>query len=727
MAIRGSVTRSRVKWYWVLTLLTLVSMVTLLFGRVFPALERQRMEAAGDDAAALPPPPVTSGPASTTEDKIDIVQRDPALQVVILLDQSGSMKTTDPKHLRIEGVRYLLANLSWKSAEDNPNLATVIEFGSHPAPPIPSSPATLAGGAVPAAFKGLAARDLQDTAVAEALGSAANVFASSPESDRKRRIILFTDGTPDDSRKLSQAAYFSEIAKIHQERLKPAGVELFVVGLDATGQAFTPSQAEWVRVAGKDRVSILREAGELKQHFNRVVRSMLNLPKGEPVVLSTSRPESEQEVGPNLARLEFHFFPSQPDWEVEVVRPDGKVAKKASGRSGGYSIVSLKAPPAGTWKLRYARGSSPVEVYRDDAPMRLGLVHPLASGFPQGKPMRLVLSLAQSSGSRITPDPANPLAVTALVASPGGEQTQVTFSGPDSLGLFTADKTAPTSTAGRYQVGVRVQWGTRWYHTQDYEVNVVSRPYLQIDEPSAAHPADTAPQCPVRCRLFREGHPVAIASQVQDNPDRLVLVQLKAGPGKVDSKALYVPQARNSEDGFAASLPVDVSQAGRYLLAFRMRPLLKGATQRLPEEIETVAFQSMPSDEKRQQAEEKRRLAAAAKKRAVTTWSVGSVVGFLVLNALLFFACLRLWPTVRGEMLQGTLRVGSKTYPLRGGLHEVTIGGASAWVTADGKDGARTVVALVFRRWVGVFWPTVETIRKSDPEVNLRGTKIKLS
>jgi Mg-chelatase subunit ChlD len=52
-----------------------------------------------------------------------------ALNLFILLDQSGSMKTTDPQGHRIEASRYLIRNLAQRSDQDAKHRLGLVHFG----------------------------------------------------------------------------------------------------------------------------------------------------------------------------------------------------------------------------------------------------------------------------------------------------------------------------------------------------------------------------------------------------------------------------------------------------------------------------------------------------------------------------------------------------------------------------------------------------------------------
>ena len=715
MALGLEGARGRVRWYYATTAVFLVLIIVYLKSSLFPTLLVRWQHEAGLDRQATAQTVDAPRPA---EDPIRVLQKEQSVQVVILLDQSGSMKTTDPGNLRIEGIRYLVESLAGKGSAEIPHEVAVIEFGSKPQPPAGGNLIPLPSLTIPAPLAALAPRNLGDTNILGAIQDATRLLHRSPEGGHKRRIVLLTDGTPDDSRKLSQDAYFAEIDTAVKKAMTETGARMYVEGLDARN-SFTPSRERWARIVGEKNVQVLQSPAAIKPEFNRVVRDMLDLPAQQKAFpLSPTEREVTCEVTPFHASVEFHIFPANDPWDIVVLRPDGTVHAKESSSAGsrGYRIVRIRNPQAGRWKVALNGSAGRLDVYIEEIPKRLGLLQPTTQEeFPQGKPMRPVLSLEQASGGQISPDPANPLAVTATVRAPDKKETRLKFTGPDSLGLLTAESPAPTPLSGHYQLEVTVQWGTRWFYTQTYDVPVASKPYLQVEQPQVDEPVPTLSNCLVRCRLMREGRATDAVKEFQDHPDRLVFVQFPKGPHNKESATWPIPLAKGTPGTFEASLPFDVSAPAEYLVALRMRGMPKDTRKReATAETEAVKFRSELPAEWMKQAD------SAYRKRAVCA-IIAAVAVFLVGNLLLAGVFVLMMPRFSTPRMKGRLRIDEKTHNLDGRRgYLIQTGKGRLWVNHEHKEKGAQVISLTTLRWLLVVLVRVNDIKQAAADARPR-------
>lgn len=127
-----------------------------------------------------------------------------ALDLFILLDQSGSMKPTDPQGLRIEASRYLIRNLAQRSEGESKHRLGLVHFGTaapeHLTVPLTEVSRQENDPGVQKLLTGLTPLSLGDTSFVAALKRAYEGFRAGQTFALKRKpaVVIFTDGEPDD-------------------------------------------------------------------------------------------------------------------------------------------------------------------------------------------------------------------------------------------------------------------------------------------------------------------------------------------------------------------------------------------------------------------------------------------------------------------------------------------------------------------------------------------------
>jgi hypothetical protein len=392
-------------------------------------------------------------------------------------------KGTDPNNLRVDAAKYLVANVSEKSAADNPNRLALIDFGDKVDLRSGLRPVTPSSGYQELADR-IGPRDMGGTNVIGALRAslAALETAQSFETGRKGRVVLFTDGKPEDDRNLSLGQYFDEIATFVDKELTPHGYELYVIAVDAKGDIWAACGGKWTDTLGADHVVRILSVGELREKFNDVVNRIFSIPTAHPDVLTVGRKSFT--VRPYLDRIEFHVFPSTPEMKLRILRPDrsyvrADVDKDVRRRQfAGYEIISVFDPPGGEWQYEIVSGEGRIEVFRNEVPLQMELVLP-KTVHAQGKPITVVASFARHSGNPVASEPGYPLGLSAQVLGPTGNPKNVQFGEPIN-GLYYASETVPTKLTGLYKITLRVQAGTAFDTSTSYNVNVSERPYLDL-------------------------------------------------------------------------------------------------------------------------------------------------------------------------------------------------------------------------------------------------------
>jgi hypothetical protein len=517
-------------------------------------------------------------------------ERELPADIVLLLDQSGSMskgrQPTDPEGLRATGSRAFVEFIVQRSSKDQPNRFAVVNFGSH-AQRVHACPLTPIRSyddpALQSIFAKLVQLELGNTNIIEAMRLGMQLLREGGSFDypRNRALVLFTDGEPDDARKLSLAQYFAELSQFIKEQVKPAKVDVFVIGIDAAGRRWSRTVSYWQNLVGSDHVFTAPNMSALKSYFNRIVQRIWHLPEVEPVVVSAKNPV-EFELEPYLDRVEFHIFPSRKGLTLRVIRPDGKVVEPGKDADtppvkhlSTFDLLVIHDPEPGRWRYEVVGGEGSVEVLRNPIPLRMRLISP-APVHPQGKPMRLVAEFKRSDGKPVQSYRDYPLALTADIVTPSGKRTQVKFPLERGRnGVYVGEPTleAPMEV-GEYQVVLKVSGGGKYYSDYVARVQVKPIPYLLVDEPAEGKPLPPAESLAVRVRLMRAGKPLNPQEAFTNHPDYLIIAQVVETPEGQRGQAVWLNLAKEADTlgQFVGTVPMPETTEGMYFLAFKLAP-----------------------------------------------------------------------------------------------------------------------------------------------------------
>lgn len=529
---------------------------------------------------------VTYEPASQ---EAKVVSWEPELpaDIVLVLDQSGSMSRgkypTDPDGLRVKGSIAFLEFIASRAAQEKPNRFGVVNFGTdaprqYAVPLIPIR--SLDDPNLQEVKNGLVLLDLGDTSFIRALGLAVQLLqeAGSFEQMRNRAIVIFTDGEPDDPRKLSLPQYFAELEQFIQEQVKPNKITLFVIGIDAYGKRWSKTVPYWQRLLGQENVLTTPNLEALKGYFNQIVQRIWNLPEIPPESVEAGERKTF-EVGPYLAALEFYVFPTQEDATLKVYRPDGKMVNPGTDpdsppikKGTAFSRLVVLDPHPGSWQYEATGGR--VEVVRNYIPVRLRLFSPRMV-HPAGKPLRLIVEFKRTDGKPIVSDPNYPLGLSADLLTPAGQRHQILFPlEKGQNGVYEGEpEIEDTMEVGEYSIILKVRGGEKFQYQQLVKFQVLEVPYLLVDEPTPSVPVTPATFVSVHARLLKAGKPCRPQDAFTNHPDQLVIAQVQDAQGS-KGQAVWLPLSK--EEGkvgeFVGMVPVPGGQEGSYILAVRLAP-----------------------------------------------------------------------------------------------------------------------------------------------------------
>jgi len=485
----------------------------------------------------------------------------PQVDVVLLLDQSGSMfgpNGTDPNGVRAEAAKYLVANISEKSAEDAPNRVAVLDFGDKPAREGVSLTVVTAYQGVDALTKRIATQNMGSTNVIDALRAAHRSLKGSASytAGRRPRIVLFTDGKPEDNRNLQLATYFEEIKQFIRSTLQPNDCKLYVIAVDEKGNLWDECAPYWLGILGKDHVVRIHNVDELRGTFNSVVNSIFGIPRVRPEIITRGRKSFD--IPPCLDRLEFHIFPSTPHVTLRIRRPDNSFVAPDKDQNvrrrkfPGYEIISVYDPAPGTWRYEMVKGKGVVEIYRNEVPLSMKLLLPKPV-HALGKPIQIVADFARHNGKPVTSYSDYPLGLSGRITAPTGEVTKVLFEVPFA-GHYYGNRAATTKVTGVYKITLQVQVGKAFDSSVTYDVEVAKRPYFEVRPPRLRGLALTAKELEIEAELKLAGKACKPETQFTNHPDRLLLAQLVSMPGKRKSRCIWL--SRSGENRFSGVFPL---------------------------------------------------------------------------------------------------------------------------------------------------------------------------
>jgi len=530
--------------------------------------------------------------------------------IFLLLDQSGSMKgypgspATDPEGLRVQASKYLIRNIAQKATKELPHRMGIVNFGTT-APgnlTVPLTEVTKAGGdpGVQNLASSLRIISLGDTSFISALEAAYRGFVAKGTFNQSRKpvIIIFTDGEPDDPRKLTHEEYFEEIKDFVTSSLEPQGCDVYVIGIDVAASTWAKSAPEWKRILSDGHVYQISSMPQLQERFNEAIRQIFGIPPVPPDVVTPKGLEFE--VPPYLEKIEFHVFPEREGLTLSVFGPDGKAIPKTSPRISvkeyeTYDIITVMSPAYGKWRYQVLEGEGKIEVYRNAIPVKMKLISPKET-HPLGKSMNFVASFLKSDSEEIAEIPEFPIGLTAKVIAPDGTEFDVQFRRGEKGMCFGTPSVESIEIEGTYRIMLTMKGGDAYKSSQERIIQVKSMPYVVVDNPVADSTLHFSKDMFIKASLMRNRKPVKPEDEFSDHPGVLILAQIVQMPDGGKSESIWLSPVPDSQlpGMFHGRLPVSLEQEGRYFLMTRLAGQHR-SEEELPNDYSEVGFFAYPS------------------------------------------------------------------------------------------------------------------------------------
>lgn len=415
------------------------------------------------------------------------------VDLVILIDNSGSMAHNDPRELRYRAARLAIDYL------EVGDQVGVLLFDSTVEPLLPLSPLTGAGEKNK--FKELipARRPRGDTDIGGALAQAHGQLTEKGRGGAVPLVILLTDGIvdPDPARRYDKefmAAYYDNMDKVVAE-MADLGCAIYGVGLTEEADMdflrevgsrsggwsqMVPTAPELVPVFR----DILQEAKERESLWERVEE---DLAAGEVLEQKVAVPQYTREVTFTAVNLEGGFL------ELEVVGPRGQLL--AAGQPGvevsweaGYASYRVSSPAAGEWLLRAAGQGRMHLVVETDSLFKARLVSP---------PVHSLLSVGEETLLRVEAlteegmGAHGEIEIGAQLAGPqGGVQELAFVPSAGAAGLYEANYLFPGP--GDYRISLWARRGDDYLDRREYTLTAGYPLTLNVVAPeSGEYPPET--------------------------------------------------------------------------------------------------------------------------------------------------------------------------------------------------------------------------------------------
>ncbi|MEM3473735.1 MAG: vWA domain-containing protein [archaeon] len=529
----------------------------------------------------------------TSSEEITVQPQQPLpVDVVILLDQSGSMSgamgspATDPKNLRVDAVKYFINNFATKSDQKNPNRIGVINFGSN-------TPSDYLIPLTEVYFQNQKLVDditykikplnLGETNFINALKCAINEFQVNDSFSQSRRtaVVIFTDGEPYDSRKLSLSAYFDEI-KTYISSNFPSNCQIFIVGIDDQQNTWSKTLPYWKQILPSNQILKINQMSDLQEAFNNIIRQIFQIPNVPPDIVGTS--EKVFNVPPYIDTLELHAFFETKGVSLDICGPDNKPVdfKKTSGcfaiNKGTYTIFIISEPTPGEWKYKTVGGKGTILIYKNFIPVKVNLISP-QSPYPAFKKSKIIVEFLRSNGSEVISDPKYPLRIVASIKDSNGNLLfssildKTGFATYESSGIFSINQ------KGIYNLIFEVAGGTDYSYSYTKKIEVADIPYLIAIKPKLNSIIPISNSLNIEVGLEKSGKALNPLNEFENSPLLLVRAQLKKFPGEMKSniepKIIWLDPEKSGSNLFACNFPVSKAAEGKYSIYIALKGMSK--------------------------------------------------------------------------------------------------------------------------------------------------------
>jgi len=374
-----------------------------------------------------------SGTAETAR-PIDLVP--PALDVALVIDQSFSMRRTDPDRLRVAAAKTFV---DLAASGDRIGSVAVVAFATRSE--------TLIAPTAPTNKKALhQAIDRIDTLGQTDIDSALQLAHAELKKGPSpgKAVVLLTDGRNNPK----------DYDNAHRTFVR-AGWPVYTIGF--SDEADVPTLRRIARETGGQAFDT-PTSDELREIFTRICFALERQSVVRKTVLQLQPDQQVTEAIPlddTVTRATFAARSEQKDSLFTLIAPgDAEAASEQSETRGTFKFYIYRNPKPGAWKALLRGGAKPDRVTLEttaNTPL-FPLLMPLAPQYRAGEPIELAVTLAEGAtplagvtlAARLTA--ADGKRVSVPLADQGGGLYAGQIISPIAPGEFTLDVTAAGNT-----------------------------------------------------------------------------------------------------------------------------------------------------------------------------------------------------------------------------------------------------------------------------------------
>ncbi len=344
-----------------------------------------------------------------------VAQTSGGLDLVLLVDSSGSMGTSDPDGFRTVAAHFLLDYLQAIGEVQGithrfaaANFDTDLIAGD--TVPLTVLQGDASEGILPPRVRG-------DTDFAPPLAFAQGV-RNQTGVENPMVVFLFTDGDPKPLGIEGLDGYFTTL-RPQVEALQATGAQIFVIALGDE----TASHAYWVDLLGADHFRRITTATDLAGVYRELLADLLGL-RGDSGRTLLEGSTQTIVLEPYLERVVFSLIKSAPDAQVTLQDPDNALVppSRGGGPNDLHAIYVVETPPNSTaatpWRITIQGGQA--EVWVDQKLPTLVLDAP-DSPQPTGVELDFTGRLMRGS----IPVVDSEVALTLSILNPAGENDEM--------------------------------------------------------------------------------------------------------------------------------------------------------------------------------------------------------------------------------------------------------------------------------------------------------------
>ncbi|RMG95684.1 MAG: VWA domain-containing protein [Chloroflexi bacterium] len=318
-------------------------------------------------------------------------QTDNAQNVLLLIDNSNSMFEkggigSDPDLLRIEAARLFISYLGVDSSGQTHRVG-VIFFGGEAHLVVPLTPLTddIRRSKLMALIESPSRQAWTNPATALELAEA--TFSTAAPGSGSQALVLLTDGKPEWSNTPSVQERTEVITRLRAiaQRFANRNIPLFIILLQnqATDadpeieQIYVPLWQEMAAMTSPGKFFRARRNEDLLDIYHDIVVTLTGRQSAGIVIDTEVQQEQVRfiQVEPDLAQMTLVIRKSDPEIQVRIILPDGRmlnpriagVQRSSRPRDSKEEIWAVTAPEPGTWQVKLS-GQGSVTVWKDFYP-----------------------------------------------------------------------------------------------------------------------------------------------------------------------------------------------------------------------------------------------------------------------------------------------------------------------------------------------------------------------